>query len=158
MSALPAIITLTTTRIESRKQMARAISVKVATPKVIAALETKLASLEANLAISTANEEAFQIAYKQYQTDLQNYAIANIAQATNFRTSYRHYNSVVNIDYDVPTNLANFPTEPKRDFEVVYEHTVISAKEEITNALNILRMTDEEYVSASTMKSIASYL
>jgi hypothetical protein len=138
--------------------MARAISVKVATPKVIAALETKLASLEANLAISTANEEAFQIAYKQYQTDLQNYAIANIAQATNFRTSYRHYNSVVNIDYDVPTNLANFPTEPKRDFEVVYEHTVISAKEEITNALNILRMTDEEYVSASTMKSIASYL
>ena len=64
----------------------------------------------------------------------------------------------MNIDYDVPTNLAGFPVEPKRDFEVVYEHTVTSAKEEITNALNILRMTDEEYVSASTMKSIASYL
>jgi hypothetical protein len=138
--------------------MARAISVKVATPKVIAALETKLASLEANLAISTANEEAFQIANKQYQEDLKVYAIANIAQATNFRTSYRQYNSVVNIDYDVPTNLAGFPVEPKRDFEVVYEHTITSAREEITNALNILRMTDEEYVSASTMKSIASYL
>jgi len=138
--------------------MARAISVKVATPKVIAALETKLASLEANLATSTAKEEAYQTAYKQYQTDLQNYAVANIAQATNFRVSYRHYNSVVNIDYDVPTNLANFPTEPKRDFEVVYEHHVNEAKTEITNALNILKMTDEEYVSASTMKSIASYL
>ena len=64
----------------------------------------------------------------------------------------------MNIDYDVPTNLAGFPVEPKRDFEVVYEHNVTSAKEDITNALNILRMTEEEYVSASTMKSIASYL
>ena len=138
--------------------MARAISVKVATPKVIAALESKLAELEAKLATSTANEEAYQIAYKEYQTQLQNYAVAHISQATNFRTSYRTYNNCVNIDYDVPLNLAGFPVEPKRDFEVVYEHTVTSAREEITNALNILRMTDEEYVSASTMKSIASYL
>jgi len=138
--------------------MARAISVKVATPKVIKALEDKLASLESTLAKSQANEEAFQIAWKQYQEDLKAYAVANIAVATNFRVSHRQYNSVVNIDYDVPTNLPNFPAEPKRDFEVVYEHTVTSAKEDITNALNILRMTEEEYVSASTMKSIASYL
>ena len=138
--------------------MARAISVKVATPKVIAALETKLASLESTLATSQANEETFQIANKQYQEDLKAYAVANIAVATNFRVSHRNYNNVVNIDYDVPTNLAGFPVEPKRDFEVVYEHTVTSAKEDITNALNILRMTEEEYVSASTMKSIASYL
>jgi NAD dependent epimerase/dehydratase family enzyme len=138
--------------------MARAISVKVATPKVINALESKLAQLESDLATSQANEEAFQIAWKEYQTQLQNYCVANIAQATNFRTSYRGYQNAVNIDYDVPVNLAGFPVEPKRDFEVVYEHMVTSARTEITNALNILRMTDEEYVSASTMKSIASYL
>jgi len=138
--------------------MARAISVKVATPKVIKALESKLAELEASYVTSQANEEAFQVAYKEYQTQLQNYAVANISQATNFRTSYRGYQNAVNIDYDVPVNLAGFPVEPKRDFEVVYEHTVTSARTEITNALNILRMTDEEYVSASTMKSIASYL
>jgi hypothetical protein len=138
--------------------MARAISVKVATPKVIAALEAKLASLEANLATSQANEEAFQVANKQYQEDLKAYAIANIADATNFRVAYRNYNNVVNIDYDVPTNKPNMPVEPKRDFEVVYEHHVNEAKTDINNALNILRMTEEEYVSASTMKSIASYL
>jgi hypothetical protein len=138
--------------------MARAISVKVATPKVIAALESKLAELEAKLATSTANEEAYQVAYKEYQTQLQNYCVANISQAANFRVSHRAYNSLVNIDYDVPTNLPNFPVEPKRDFEVVYEHTVTAAKEEITNALNILRMTDEETVNASTFKSIAQYL
>ena len=138
--------------------MARAISVKVATPKVIAALEAKLASLESTLATSQANEEAYQTAWKQYQTQLQNYCVANISQATNFRVSNRSYNNLVNIDYDVPVNLAGFPVEPKRDFEAVYEHQVTSARTEITNALNILRMTDEEYVSASTMKSIASYL
>jgi len=138
--------------------MARAISVKVATPKVIAALEAKLASLESTLATSQANEEAYQTAWKQYQTQLQNYCVANISQATNFRVSNRSYNNLVNIDYDVPVNLAGFPVEPKRDFEAVYEHQVTSARTEITNALNILRMTEEEYVSASTMKSIASYL
>ena len=138
--------------------MARAISVKVATPKVIKALESKLAELESSYVTSQANEEAYQTAWKQYQTQLQNYCVANISQATNFRVSNRSYNNLVNIDYDVPTNLAGFPVEPKRDFEVVYEHNVTSAKEDITNALNILRMTEEEYVSASTMKSIASYL
>jgi monomeric isocitrate dehydrogenase len=138
--------------------MARAISVKVSTPKVIAALENKLASLEAELATYKTNEEVYQNAWKEYQTQLQNYCVANIVKATNFRVSHRQYNGTVNIDYDVPTNLPNFPTEPQRDFEVVYEHSVNSAKEEITNALNILRMTEEEYVSASTMKSIASYL
>jgi NAD dependent epimerase/dehydratase family enzyme len=138
--------------------MARAISVKVATPKVIKALESKLAELESSYVTSQANEEAYQTAWKEYQTQLQNYAVAHISQATNFRTSYRGYQNAVNIDYDVPVNLAGFPVEPKRDFEVVYEHTITSARTEITNALNILRMTDEEYVSASTMKSIASYL
>jgi septal ring factor EnvC (AmiA/AmiB activator) len=138
--------------------MARAISVKVATPKVIKALETKLASLETDLATSNAKEEAYQIALKEYHTKLQNYAVANILQATEFRVSSRHYNNVVNIDYNVPTNLAGFPVEPKRDFELVYEHHVTSAREEITNALNILRMTEEEYVNASTFKSIAQYL
>ena len=138
--------------------MARAISVKVATPKVIKALESKLAELESSYVTSQANEEAFQVAYKEYQTQLQNYAVANISQATNFRVSNRSYHNLVNIDYDVPVNLAGFPVEPKRDFEAVYEHQVTSARTEITNALNILRMTDEEYVSASTMKTIASYL
>jgi hypothetical protein len=138
--------------------MARAISVKVATQKVITALESKLSSLDSELAASVAGEQAYQIAWKEYQTQLADYAVANIAQATNFRTSHRNYTNALNIDYDVPDNLANFPVEPKREFEQVSEYTVKAAKEEITNALNILRMTDEEYVSASTMKSIASYL
>jgi hypothetical protein len=138
--------------------MARAISVKVSTPKVIAALEAKLASLESDFATSTAKEEAYQVAWKQYQEDLKAYAIANIADASNFRISHRAYNNVVNIDYDVPTNKPNMPVEPKRDFLIVQEHHIADAKEDITNALNILRMTEDEYVSASTMKSIASYL
>jgi hypothetical protein len=138
--------------------MSRAISVKVSTQKVITALETKLASLDSKLASAVAGEEAFQIALKAYQKQLTEYAVANIAKATNFRTCHRAYNNSINIDYDVPVDLAGFPVEPERDFQPVAEYVVKEAKEEITNALNILRMTDEEYVSASTMKSIASYL
>ena len=139
--------------------MARAISVKVATPKVIAALESKLATVESNYANQTATEEAFQIATKQYQADLTAYAIKHMDLATNFRTNLRTFHGAcVNIDFDVPLNLEGFPTEPKRDIPTMAEYEYRNIKEEITNALNILKMTDEEYVNASTMKSIASYL
>ena len=59
---------------------------------------------------------------------------------------------------DVDTTGADFPAEPVREFERLAEWEFKNMKTEITNALSILRMTDEEVVNASTMKSIAQYL
>jgi hypothetical protein len=136
----------------------RGITVKVATQKVINALQTKLDNLDSDLATSVANEAAYKTAFEQYKKDLIDYAVANFALANNFRTSVSSYRETVNIDYDVPVNLAGFPVEPERNFEVLHESNVREAKNEITNALSILKMTDEETVNASTMKSIAKYL
>jgi hypothetical protein len=138
--------------------MARAITVKVATPKVIKALETKLATLEAQMANQDKMEATYQKAYEKYRKALTDYAVANIKKATNFRTNYRSYNNTLNIDFDVDTTGADFPTEPEREYERLAEWEYKNIKSEITNALSILKMTDEEYVNASTMKSIAQYL
>jgi len=137
----------------------RAISVKVATPKVIAALQTKLAEVQTNYANQGKLQAEFDAAYKQYKEDLTAYAIKHIDKATNFRTNLRTYNgNCVNIDFDVPEDLEGYPTEPKRGYTVMYEGDYKSTVEEISNAIRILQMTDEETVSTSTFKTIAQYL
>ena len=138
--------------------MSRAISVKVATPKVIKALETKLVEIKTNYANQEANEAKYEKARKVWQKELADYAVANIKKAENFRTAYRSYNNSLNIDFDVTVSEKDLPSEPERDFETINQYKYKELVEEITNALNILRMTDEETVNASTMKSIAQYL
>jgi hypothetical protein len=138
--------------------MARAITVKVATTKVIKALEDKLAQIKIDYANQEANEAKHQEAYGAWQDSLKDFAVANIEKATNVRTSYRSWNNSLNIDFDVNTKGVDFPVEPVRDFNQMAVYEYKNATDEITNALNILRMTDEETVNASTMKSIAQYL
>ena len=138
--------------------MSRAITVKVATPKVIKALEGRLAQLEKDYTSQEANEAKYEKARKAWQKEVSDFAVANIKKAENFRTNYRSWNKTLNIDYDLTVNESDLPKEPEKDFEVIHQHTYREMKEDITNALTILKMTDEETVNASTMKQIAKYL
>jgi hypothetical protein len=136
----------------------KAISVKIATPKVIKALEGALAKLEADYASQEANEAKYQKAYDKYKKELIDYAVANIKKAENFRTSYRSWNNCLNIDFDLMVSEKDMPAEPTKDFEVIHQHTYREQKEEITNAIRILNMTDEEVVNTSTYNAVARYL
>ena len=136
----------------------KAIQVNIATSKVIKALETRLAELEKNYASQEANEAKYQKAYKNWQKELQEFAIANIKKAENFRTSYRSWNNTLNIDYDIITKEDSLPKEPERDFEQLHQHSYREMKEEMENAIRILKMTDEEVVSTSTYNAISRYL
>ena len=138
--------------------MSRAITVKVATPKVIKALEGRLAQLEKDYATQGANEAKFQKAQEAWRKEIGKWAIANFSKAENLRTNYRSWNNTLNVDFDIITKEGNFPAEPEKDFEVIHSHTYKEMKEDISNALTILKMTDEETVNASTMKQIAKYL
>jgi DNA repair exonuclease SbcCD ATPase subunit len=138
--------------------MSRQITVKVATTKVIKALETRLATLEKDYATQGANEAKYQKAVEAWRKEIGKWAIANFSKAENLRTNYRNWNNTLNVDFDIITKEGNFPAEPEKDFEVIHTHTYREMKEDITNALTILKMTDEETVNASTMKQIAKYL
>ena len=138
--------------------MSRAITVKVATPKVIKALETKLATIKKDYAEQGANEAKYQKAREKWNKEIGDWAIKNFSKAQNLRTSYRSWNNTLNVDFDIITKESAFPVEPEKDYEVIHTHVYREMKEDITNALTILKMTDEETVNASTMKQIAKYL
>ncbi len=136
----------------------KAISVKIATPKVIKALETRLAELNKNYENQEANEAKYKKSYEKWQKEIGKWAIDRFSKAENIRTNYRSWNKTLNVDFDITTDGTDFPKEPERDFEQIHQHSYREQKEEMENAIRILKMTDEETVSTSTYNAIARYL
>jgi hypothetical protein len=136
----------------------KAIQVKIATTKVIKALETKLAQLEKDYASQEENEAKYQKKYKAWQKELADYAIKKFSKAENIRTNYRSWNKTLNVDFDITTDGSDFPTEPTKDYEQIHQHSYREMKDEMENAIRILKMTDEEVVNASTYNAVARYL
>lgn len=135
----------------------KAINVKIATTKVIKALETKLAKLQKDKANQKSNEEKYNKAHEKWRKEVGKLALAHINKAENIRANVR-YNNNLNIDFDLPAGTFKLPDEPQREFEIIQDWSYREMVEEIENAIRILKMTDEEFVNTSTYNSIAKYL
>jgi hypothetical protein len=154
-----AIILLNKQRKEN-KQMARngkAINVKIATTKVIKALEGALEKLDKQFASQEANEAKHDKAVKAWNKEVGKLALSQIAKAEELSASTR-YNGKIYVNFELPAGSIKLPDEPKRDFTTIHEWQYREQKEEIENAIRILKMTDEEVVSTSTYNAIARYL
>jgi hypothetical protein len=136
----------------------KAISVKIPTQRVINALETKLAELEANYKTQDENEAKYQKQYEKWQKEIGKWAVAQFGKAENIRTNFRSWNNCLNVDFDIKTDGTDFPKEPERNFEQIHRHTYNEQKEEMSNAIRILKMTDEEVISTTTYQAVARYL
>jgi hypothetical protein len=136
----------------------KAIQVKIPTAKVIKALETRLAKLEADYTKQDENEAKFQKKVDAWKKEIGKWAISQFSKAENLRTNYRSWNNSLNVDFDLTVKEGDFPAEPEKDFEQIHQHTYREMKEEMENAIRILKMTDEETVSTSTYNAIARYL
>lgn len=136
----------------------KAIQVKIPTAKVIKALETRLAKLEADYTKQDENEAKFQKKLEAWKKEIGKWAIANFSKAQDLRTNYRQWNRTLNVDFDIIVSEKDFPAEPVKDYEQIHQHSYREMKDEMENAIRILKMTDEETVSASTYNAIARYL
>jgi hypothetical protein len=136
----------------------KAISVKIPTQRVITALETRLAKLEADYTKQDENEAKFQKKVDAWKKEIGKWAIGQFSKAENLRTNYRSWNKTLNVDFDLTVNEGDFPAEPEKDFEQIHAHTYREQKEEMENAIRILKMTDEEVVNTSTYNAVARYL
>jgi hypothetical protein len=136
----------------------RTINVKLPTAKVITALQQALAKLELDYTTQDEAEAKYQKAMEKWRKEIVKFAMNNVTKAENLRTNYIPWKSSLNVDFDIPVNEKDFPTEPMRDFESMNVHSYRDTKEEISNAIRILQLTDEETVSTSTYNSIAKYL
>ena len=135
----------------------KSINVKIATSKVIKALENKLVQLKKDKANQKTNEEKHKKAVEKWQKEVGKLALASIAKATDVSANTR-YNGELNVSFSLPKGSVEIPTEPEKDFETFHEWQYKEMVEEIENAIRILKMTDEETVSTSTYNSIARYL
>jgi hypothetical protein len=136
----------------------KAISVKIPTQRVITALEASLAKLEKDYATQGENEAKHTKAYEAWKKEIGQWAIDHFSKAENLRTNYRSWNKNLNVDFDITVSEGEFPAEPEKDFEVIHTHTYKEMKEEMENAIRILKMTDEEVVNTSTYNAVARYL
>ena len=135
----------------------KAINVKIATTKVIKALETKLAQLQKDKANQKVNEEKFSKAQEKYQKEVAKLALAKIAKAEDL-SAHTRYNGTISVSFNLPAGALELPDEPKKDFDTYHDWQYKEMVEEIENAIRILKMTDEEVVSTSTYNAIARYL
>jgi len=136
----------------------KAINVKIATTKVIKALETKLAQVKKDYAEQDVNEAKYEKAQEKWKKEVGKWAIDRFSKAENLRTNYRSWNKTLNVDFDLTVSENDFPAEPIRDFDIIPDWLYKDMVEEIENAIRILKMTDEEVINTSTYNSVAKYL
>jgi hypothetical protein len=135
----------------------KAISVKIATNKVIKALETKLVEVKSDYANQEANKEKHRKAVEKWQKEVGKLALSAIAKAEDLSASTR-YNGEINVSFSLPKGSVELPAQPEKDFSEIHQWQFKEIVDEIENAIRILKMTDEEVVNTSTYNAIAQYL
>ena len=135
----------------------KAISVKIATTKVIKALETKLAQLVKDKESQASNEAKHEKAVEKWNKEVAKLALSVISKAEDLE-AHKRYNNQIAVSFNLPAGSIELPDEPKKDYETYHDWQYREMVEEIENAIRILKMTDEEVVSTSTYNAIARYL
>jgi hypothetical protein len=135
----------------------KAISVKIATTKVIKALEGALDKLNNDYASQEANEAKHKKAQDKWNKEVSKLAVGVISKATDL-SAHTRYNGEIQVSFSLPAGTISLPDEPKKDYVIMQDWTYREQKEEIENAIRILKMTDEEVVNTSTYNAVARYL
>jgi hypothetical protein len=133
-------------------------TVKIETAVVIEALEQAINKLHADYAMQESLEREYQAASEAWKKEIIAYAIKHIETATEFRTNYREWKEELNIDYNITIPKGTLPEQPTRNFEHIGSREYKDTVAEISKELRILKLTKDEYVSASTLKSVGQYL
>jgi hypothetical protein len=127
------------------------MNVKVPVSKVIAALEKKLKELKTALG----KEKQFRIDLEAWEKNVAGSVEASWKiQSSNVQTRWRSTKDTLEVIYEIPKALiSQKPKEP-----TFLSHEARNGIDEIENALNILRMTEDETVNASTFKAVSKFL
>lgn len=133
------------------------INVPISRLKAIKALEQSLVRLETNQKNQASNEEKYKAAQERWQKQVAKLAISKIAKAEEIEAEKR-YNKTIRVWFTLPVNAIELPDEPKKDFESLHDWQYREAREEIENAIRVLKMSDADTISTATYGSITKYL
>jgi hypothetical protein len=69
------------------------------------------------------------------------------------------WDRILSVNFSIPVDeLKKLPEAPERDYRVIGNYDYEQQKEEISNAIRILKMTEVETVNTSTYNAISKYL
>jgi hypothetical protein len=140
--------------------MSKSISVKVKVSTLISSLEKALVEREQRFA----NQEKEQARYEK-EKEAYNLAILKLIKSKGVVTDAsrnRWYSSNTKkntVEFQVTMELpkVTLPKEPETP-EAYADHRYERETTEIKQAIRVLKMTEQEYVNASTLKSVSEYL
>lgn len=136
--------------------MARNISVKIPTAKLISALEVKLEEYNSMRDNYDSLRAKYEKAMVKWRAEVAKLASPKTIKEVNVAgPSWRNpgYQEII-VSYLIPEgNIAEQPEAPK-----AFSYIEREAVENIENAIRILRMTEQEEVSTSTYNAVAKYL
>ena len=140
--------------------MAKTLNLKIKKAKLIKTLETALAERKARFE----NNDKLEAKYDK-EVEAYNAAILKLIKAgkaefedcSRYNTYATSKKSKAEFSVTVKIPKSLIPKEPERP-EGYPEYRYRSDKEAIENALRMLEMSDEEYVSAGTVRSVSEYL
>ena len=133
--------------------MARAISVKVSTTKVIKALEDKLENGKKAISSNEKKRKDHEKLQKAWSKEVAELIFKNISKGE--VNAHENWRNEVNLTVTLPANTIKLPEQPQMELEQELARYEV---QEIENAIRILKMTDEETVNASTFNKLAQYL
>ena len=142
--------------------MSKSLSVKVKTTTLIKALEEALDKREkrwANQEKETARYDKEVQAYNASILKLVKAGKGTIHDISENKWATRNDKNSTTISFSAEIKLPKsvLPVEPKEN-EEMREYTYKMETDVISQGIRILKMTDQEYVNASTYKSVAEYL
>lgn len=131
----------------------KSINVKVSTAKVVKALETALAERNKMIADHAKAQEAHKKQIAEWEKAVVEHIKAGKAKVSDVshNSNWRTETQEARVTITLPASLA-LPEQPRQDYA---DWQVKSDIEELENAIALLKMTDEEYVSTSTYKGVA---
>lgn len=135
----------------------RPISIKVSTAKVLTALEKALAERKKKLSDWEKAKEAYDKSLNDFHTALAvafrdgKGKVVRVGKAWSHRAEPDNKYELV---IEFPANI-KAPVEPEKNFA---DWAIQSEIEELENTIAILKLTDEETVSANTYKGVARFI
>ena len=147
----------------------KGINLKVAKVKLLTALKDKLKEVHSNQALYEAAFETHKNKVKDYEEAIKKIALKNLDLVTGVTKSrWQSDEAVTEFEITVKIDNSKLPTEPEEPMPpykggrgygrnyVSNEYDDIVA--DITNAIRMLELSDEDTVNASTYANVAKYL
>ena len=147
----------------------KGINVKIYRTKLLTALQDKLDEVQSNQALYEAAVKTHKDIWEDYQNKVKKIAVKSIDSVTNVTESRWQSDDnfkVYSFDVKIPVNqLPEQPEEPippyrggrghgrnyvSNDYEDIFA--------DMSNAIRMLKLSDEEVISTATYASVAKYL